>query len=222
MEDIDKLFQRMLQSLGDRTLVSFKHVENEIDTVEPGGIGVQINHYHGVQPQPNSTVEQALAKAEQVRERFSAGCSAPDGMDSGVRKRSDVQPCDASLPEAAQPVQTDPERTDKAPGAEPADDDSEFVVPSHIPSVLNTDKAWELWKRAKANGWVDRCLQPTLTDYQATILANVMAGLLELKVRWSPFEQFWGIKKMASKWVLSQGTNYYSDLYHEIKTRLSS
>ena len=239
MEDFEKMIERVMQSLGDRTVVSFKVVENQIDHVESGGIGIQNNHYHGVQPphfaggqpgyhsngpcvpdgngqhpyggsqpQITATVHQSLAKAQQVREQFVPRCSSQDDrLESEVEKNPEVtmNAEDRMNPEV-RTIQPDPE----------------FVVPSHIPPVLNTEKAWELWKRAKANGWVDRCLQPTLTDYQATILANVMAGLLELKVRWSPFEQFWGIKKMASKWVLSQGTNYYSDLYHEIKTRLSS
>ena len=270
MEDFEKMIERVIQSLGDRTVVSFKVVENQIDHVESGGIGIQNNHYHGVQPphfaggqpgyhsnepcvpdgngqhpyggsqpphsagnhptddgngpcvpdgngplpydgnqpQITATVHQSLAKAQQVREQFVPRCSSQDDrLESEVEKNPEVtmNAEDRMNPEV-RTIQPDPE----------------FVVPSHIPPVLNTEKAWELWKRAKANGWVDRCLQPTLTDYQATILANVMAGLLELKVRWSPFEQFWGIKKMASKWVLSQGTNYYSDLYHEIKTRLSS
>ena len=269
MEDFEKMIERVMQSLGDRTVVSFKVVENQIDHVESGGIGIQNNHYHGVQPphfaggqpgyhsngpcvpdgnrqhpygesqpphsagnhptddgkgpcvpegngplpyggsqpQITATVHQSLAKAQQVREQFVPRCSSQDRLESEVEKNPEVtmNAEDRMNPEV-RTIQPDPE----------------FVVPSHIPPVLNTEKAWELWKRAKANRWVERCLQPTLTEYQAQIFANVMAGLLELKVRWSPFEQFWGIKKMASKWVLSQGTNYYSDLYHEIKTRLSS
>ena len=50
MEDFEKMIERVMQSLGDRTVVSFKVVENQIDHVESGGIGIQNNHYHGVQP----------------------------------------------------------------------------------------------------------------------------------------------------------------------------
>ena len=314
MEDFEKMIERVMQSLGDRTVLSIKVVENQIDTVESGGIGIQNNHYHGVQPphfagsqpgyngngqpanygngpfvpdgngqhphdgasasspdgngqspypavgqllhsaggQPQiwAAVGQSLAKAQQVREEFAPRFSSQERLESEVsinpespmnqKARMDLisrtmQPGATNWQQTEiQSKQTDGQQDGNQPkpagwqqvneGIEEvsSDEESEFVVPSHIPPVLNTEKAWELWKRAKAKGWVDRYLQPTLTDYQATILANVMAGLLDLKVRWSPFEQLWGIKNLATKWFRTQATNYYSDLYHEIEKGLSS
>lgn len=49
-------------------IVLHKEVETEIGNVEPGGVGVQHNHYHGTQPaeQTDPTIDEPISNAPEV------------------------------------------------------------------------------------------------------------------------------------------------------------
>lgn len=94
----------------------------------------------------------------------------------------------------------------------PATPAAEPWASSAAPSVLLTPKALELWAKAREQRWVGDDLQLLCSQRKAAILASVMADALDLKPRWAPFEQLWGIRDLANKLSLAQLTNYYAEV----------
>lgn len=77
--------------------------------------------------------------------------------------------------------------------------------------VLDTPKARRIWKVAKKEGWVDANRQPLLSSYKAAILASVISSELELKPKWKPLEDLWGLKGISSLLCRCMEFDYYSE-----------
>lgn len=89
------------------------------------------------------------------------------------------------------------------------------------PSLLNTDEANRLWDIAKEHKWVDENRMPMLSVYKATVLAKVMAKVLNLAPQWQPFEELWGMNNLSVKYSRASFSKYHDDLYDEIERAFS-
>jgi len=90
-----------------------------------------------------------------------------------------------------------------------------------MPSILNTDEAKRLWQIAQEHGFVDEAFMPKMSQQKAAMLASVMADILSLSPRWSPFEQLWGIKDLATKLSVAQVRDYYASTMKEYEMALT-
>lgn len=89
------------------------------------------------------------------------------------------------------------------------------------PSPLNTDEANRLWDIAKEHKWVDENRMPILSVNKVTVLAKVMAKVLNLAPQWQPFEELWGMNNLSVKYSRASFSNYHDDLYDEIERAFS-
>ena len=62
-----------------------------------------------------------------------------------------------------------------------------------IPQVLAES---ELWQRVQEAGLVDADGQPTVSRTEAALLADMLAGRLNIRNKWKLFEQLWHRKNM--------------------------
>ena len=81
---------------------------------------------------------------------------------------------------------------DKLPGTTK---ETKAVLPV-LPSLLCTDQAMTLWKRAQDAGYVDANYQPLISRTQSAILAYEMAKRLGIREKWKVFETLWNRKNM--------------------------
>lgn len=60
-----------------------------------------------------------------------------------------------------------------------------------------------LWRKAQRAGYVDEHYQPLISRTQAALLADAMAGQLNIKEKWKVFEGLWNRKYMRSDYNLA-------------------
>ncbi|MBR6963820.1 MAG: hypothetical protein IKH86_09365 [Prevotella sp.] len=86
--------------------------------------------------------------------------------------------------------------------------------------ILSSVEAQKYWKRLKERGFVnDKCqLQPETTRKQAMYIAELFAEKMNMKAKWKPFQDLWGISNLAQeKWDCQQ-TGVLPQRYKEIET----
>lgn len=88
-------------------------------------------------------------------------------------------------------------------------------VVSNIPSELNTEQAWKLWNIAIEKGWLNKDLQlmPGITHEKAAIIAERISYKLDLKNRWRPFERYWKVYSLQSKYDRAMANQNLRDFY---------
>lgn len=96
--------------------------------------------------------------------------------------------------------------------------DTQQAEPSKEPVVadcLNTREAKKYWKRLQKAGYVDEHWQRTkkCSRRMSTVIAKKMAGALNIKACWKPFEQLWGLKNLAQDYSKIIDP---SELYEEV------
>ena len=74
-----------------------------------------------------------------------------------------------------------------------------------------------LWRKAQRAGYVDEHYQPLLSRTQAALLADAMAGQLNIKEKWKVFETLWNRKYMRSDYNLALTRNISLDFQDELK-----
>ena len=72
-----------------------------------------------------------------------------------------------------------------------------------LPDSLCTEQAMVLWRKAQRAGYVDEHYQPLVSRTQAALLADAMAGQLNIKEKWKVFETLWNRKYMRSDYNLA-------------------
>ena len=72
-------------------------------------------------------------------------------------------------------------------------------------------------KKAQRAGYVDEHYQPLLSRTQAALLADAMAGQLNIKEKWKVFETLWNRKYMRSDYNLALTRNISLDFQDELK-----
>ena len=85
--------------------------------------------------------------------------------------------------------------------------------------ILSSVEAQKYWKRLKERGFVDeKCqLQPETTRKQAMYIAELFAEKMNMKAKWKPFQDLWGISNLAQeKWDCQQ-TGVLPQRYKEIE-----
>ena len=73
-----------------------------------------------------------------------------------------------------------------------------------ISSVLQSEKALQLWAIAQKNGWIDENLQKVkeISWDKISLFANEFYGALGFNtVSWAPFEQLWKHKHLSSHFL---------------------
>ena len=86
--------------------------------------------------------------------------------------------------------------------------------------VLSSAEARKYWQRLKERGFVDgKCqLLPDTTRKQAMYIAELFSEKLNMKAKWKPFQDLWGISNLAQeKWDCQQ-TGVLPQRYKEIET----
>lgn len=108
-------------------------------------------------------------------------------------------------------------------GHEPEHDgtDSRADELANRPGELLTPRAMTIWKKAEERGWVDANLHLLISIPRGAILASVIATILDLQPRWTPFERLWSIDDLACKFSKAQYCEYFSKLYKEMSNALS-
>ena len=86
-----------------------------------------------------------------------------------------------------------------------------------LPPSLCTEQAMALWRKAQRAGYVDEHYQPLLSRTQAALLADAMAGQLNIKEKWKVFETLWNRKYMRSDYNLALTRNISLDFQDELK-----
>ena len=77
-------------------------------------------------------------------------------------------------------------------------------VTDNLPAELSTNKAMVLWKKAQDAGIVDEHYQPLLSRTLSAVFAYEMAKRLEIRNKWSIFENLWHRKNMRSDYNTAQ------------------
>lgn len=87
---------------------------------------------------------------------------------------------------------------------------------------LLTPEAREIWELAKDAGYVDEDLKPlNMSENRASVLAKVIGTQLNLIPLWSPFEEFWGMKKLDGKYSVTKERDYFPDFWKELTQKLT-
>lgn len=79
---------------------------------------------------------------------------------------------------------------------------------------LDSEAAWELWRKAQRAGWVDADRKPLLSEPQMAMIGSAMRRKLGLE--WKPFEDLWGIDALGNKLSKAQYTKYYTKFDKDI------
>ena len=86
-----------------------------------------------------------------------------------------------------------------------------------LPAPLGTEQAMMLWRKAQRAGYVDDNYQPLLSRTQAALLADTMAGQLNIKEKWKVFEGLWNRKYMRSDYNLALTQQQTYEFQDELK-----
>lgn len=95
---------------------------------------------------------------------------------------------------------------------------AEGVKPApKLPDALNTPKAKALLAKAQDAGLLDANFQYIGEKSRAAVLADEIAAQLELKPRWSPFEELWGVTNLRQTLYSANGTEKGGGVRDEIR-----
>lgn len=92
--------------------------------------------------------------------------------------------------------------------------DTEYAEVVETDNPLDSEAAWELWRKAQRAGWVDADRKPLLSEPQMAMIGSAMRHKLGLE--WQPFEDFWHIHDLANKLSKAQYTKYYTKFDKDI------
>lgn len=98
-------------------------------------------------------------------------------------------------------------------------------MPQTPPAVLTTPLAMALWQKAQEMGWVDEQNQPLIVHWQAALLAERMAALLNIPCKWLVFGKFWHIKYLKNYRVRAlnqQGAGDFMCLLNQLNETVKS
>ena len=101
--------------------------------------------------------------------------------------------------------------------ADPEPQDTGEPAPRHLPDVLATPKAMNLWEVAQKEGWVDEQYQPkpSLPRWKKAIIANVIGETLRIRNKWQVIEEFWQTAGMKQDYqIAKRNDNFHSFLNH--------
>lgn len=90
------------------------------------------------------------------------------------------------------------------------------IVEADQCAPLCSEAADVFWKILFDAGLVDERHQPKVSKSQSTIIACLMGQKLGLEPLWAPFEQFWNIPNMASRYSYTKSCKYFPDLFKKV------